>query len=224
MTEAGIAVPVYMAVDVSYSLANDLHIFNSRLTDVVDDLRSATSHVGVFLSVISFSDDVVVEVELTDIRTLNNLPKLRVRSGTSYSPVLWELRGRIDSDVRSLKQDDWKVIRPSILFLTDGAPADPDWRGALAALKEPGWRLRPNIFAFGVGSADPEVLRELATGGGEAYISRAGWDVSQGIDQFPLLVQGISTSLTASVKGGQAGFTLAVPDVFVRVPTEDDWI
>ena len=94
------------------------------------------------------------------------LPTLAPRGrGTSYASALEALRQTIPADVALLKASGYQVHRPSVFFLSDGLPTEKadKWQERLEELKDPGFRERPNILAFGVGDADPKVIQQLAT-------------------------------------------------------------
>jgi uncharacterized protein YegL len=90
------------------------------------------------------------------------------------------------------------VLRPAVFFLTDGAPNPGDpWETALDELKSPSWSRRPNILTFGVGSADAQVIKEIASKPEFAYMSNDGTDAGSAI-------AGVMQSLTQSmVTSGQ---------------------
>ena len=63
-----------------------------------------------------------------------------------------------------------------MFFLTDGQPTEKDtrWQTALEDLRDPAFKERPNILAFGVGEAEPEVIGLLASTPGFAFMMDGG--------------------------------------------------
>jgi uncharacterized protein YegL len=50
-----------------------------------------------------------------------------------------------------------------VFFISDGEPSDTNWQTAHAAVADKNWSFSPHIIAFGVGGAQAETIREVAT-------------------------------------------------------------
>ena len=158
-----LALAFYLAVDVSVSMqaSGALGVASSILPRVVDAVgASPTLSDVVRLGMIDFSDDAQVVLRLDDVRNVKSLPPCVARGGTSYASAFRLLRKEIESDVQQLKQDGYRVYRPAVFFITDGAPTDElsDLAAAFAELTDPDFRYRPNIIPFGVGEATKQLL------------------------------------------------------------------
>lgn len=218
MEPKGSILLVYFVADESGSMARNIGELNDGLTTLQDRLQKEPQAAArVRFSVIGFSDTAFTHLEAADLRSTTWLPTLTAQGLTSYAAAFDQLGLRIAVDIPHLKQQGFRVLRPAVFFLTDGQPnANDNWRAALANLRaQP---TRPNIIAFGIGDADAEIIRELATKEEYAFISARGVDTGFALSEF-------ITSLTRSVvSSGQAvasgnaelqferpeGFTLAV--------------
>lgn len=111
----------------------------------------------------SFSDDVKVELPLSDLTDIptSSLPTLELRGGTSFSSALNRLRTEIIKDFSQLKADGFLVKRPVALFLSDGGPTEGEmeWKNAFEALTN--MNVFPNLVPIGIGDCDREVMRFL---------------------------------------------------------------
>lgn len=86
-------------------------------------------------------------------------------AGTNFGHLFEFLRMTIDRDVSVLKRNRLTVGRPVVFFVSDGRPTDRvTWPAGFTAVTDPTWTARPHVIAFGVGSADPDVLTRIGTG------------------------------------------------------------
>jgi uncharacterized protein YegL len=172
----GKLLPVYFVADDSGSMGDVIGEFNTGLTSLLDAMTmDAMGAAKIRFTVLSFSDDVLVHMELADLRQVEQMPTFSARNTTCYSVAFNDLRARIDRDVDHLIRDGFQVHRPAVFFLSDGAPNDNDpWRRALGELKDLGWKRHPNIVAFGIGSADPKTINEVATRPEFAWMATGG--------------------------------------------------
>lgn len=169
--------PTYIVLDTSQSMTNHTGLLNESLKNVhkaayFDPRIAAFAH----MSIIAFNTDAHLVLPMKAINEVPALPRVECSGLTEYAKVFTLLRQRIEIDVPVLKTADRQVLRPAVFFLTDGAPTDgrkpsdnPQrtdariWRAALERLVDPSWSTHPHIIAFGVGSANESVLREVAT-------------------------------------------------------------
>ncbi len=101
--------------------------------------------------------------------------------------------------VALLKGNGYQVHRPSVFFLSDGLPTEKaeKWQACLADLKDPSFRERPNILAFGVGDADPEVIGQLASS------PRYGFMMTQGASTAGAIAEFATSMLNSMVASAQ---------------------
>jgi uncharacterized protein YegL len=209
---------VYFVADESGSMGRNIDELNEGLLTLQDALQKQPfAAARVRFSVIGFSDTAFTHLEAADLRSTTWRPTLSAQGLTSYAAAFDQLGYRISVDIPHLKRQGFTVHRPAVFFLTDGQPNPNDnWRVARANLvAQPA---APNILAFGIGDADAEIVRELATNEHYAFRSARGVDTGAALSEF-------LTSLTQSViSSGQAfasgnaqlqferpeGFTLAV--------------
>lgn len=217
----GNVLPIYLVLDASGSMSGVLGELNLGLTSLLDELHKDTMAAAkVRISILSFSDTVITHVNMVDMRTIEHLPQVASRGGTSYVAAFEDLRSRIDGDVNQLRSDGYGVYRPAVFFLSDGNPTDLDvqWRGALAQLRDEQFRRRPNIVAFGIGQADPATIVQVATKPEWAWQAARGTDTGKALAEFfRALTQSVVSSAHA-IGAGQTelqmerpeGFTMAV--------------
>ena len=166
---------------------------NQGLTSLLDAMAKQTmASAKVRFSVIGFSDTASCRLPMSHLRDVNEMPKLSAYNTTSYVAAFQHLRKQIPIDVAALIAAGNQVHRPAVFFLTDGLPNEEDWPGALAELKSPEFRERPNILAFGVGNADPETIVRIATSAEYAYQAAEGADTGRAIAR-------VCESLTRSI-------------------------
>jgi uncharacterized protein YegL len=116
------------------------------------------------ISIITFSTDAHLVLEMSDIETVDQLPMIGCHGSTSYGKMFKLVRQRIDADVERLARNAGRaVLRPAVFILTDGEPTDKEWSSAFGALIDPGWRRRPHIISYGFGAANEAVLGRIAT-------------------------------------------------------------
>lgn len=212
--------PVYLVVDESYSMSVELDQISRALVETVDLLRAnALATATVRLAVIGFSDEAVVRMPLCDLATISVTPTLQPRGGTAYRPVLDLLRSSIDSDVASLKADGLRVLRPTVIFITDGQPTDPGWEAT--KFLEPEWRFAPNVLAFCTDESTATGLLLLVGRRGRVFRT-ANDHVSFGTVTARLMRQ-LFVSLSSSVVGAaphpdaKSGLSFEIPGDLIPV-------
>lgn len=205
--------PFYLVCDESGSMAGGpINAMNMALPDlhraigtnpvVCDKTR---------FSIITFSDHPEVLQPLANLSQVMLLPELEPKGGTNYGAVFSLLKSEIESDVARLKGEGHRVFRPSVFFLSDGYPTDStDWQVPLNELTDPEWTAHPNIIAFGIEDADPDIIGRV--GVTKAFMVNAGMSPAAALKEF-------ATMLTRSIinSGSGAGDTLT-PVMPVEVP------
>ncbi len=220
MTDEGIQIlPFYLVADASYSMSQDNKIdtLNQLLPELRDELvRNPVVGDMVRFGLLDFSDDATVVMPLTDVRTVEVLPALAPRGGTSFVAAFKLLRQQIDSDYALLKADGFTIKRTTAVLLSDGAPTDDEsaWRQAFDELTRydpethDGNRLFPNLIPIGIGDCDREILGELRyrKEGSAAmpamYMSDGGNPAKAIAELIPLLIRSIVNSSLAQAEGG----------------------
>ena len=210
----GNLLPVYMVADESDSMAPHIGELNAGLASLHEALLAEPMAAAkVRFSILGFSDDVAVRMELADLRRENELPTLATRGRTNYGAAFTDLISRIPRDVQQLKSENYTVHRPAVFFFSDGLPTDGTrWR-------EPHGRLTdrsttpaaPNIIACGVGSADASTILDVATQQEFAFVSIRGTDVGSAIAKF-------CTALTKSIVASGRALAGGHPELVVEKP------
>lgn len=216
---SGNVLPIYFVADESGSMANDIGELNAGLVSLLDTLQGeAMAAAKVRLCILGFADDARCYLEPADLRDLEDMPKLSARGSTSLAAAFDELRARIPLDISELKADGYLVNRPAVFMLTDGVPNQGDgWEVAHADLVGDGFKQRPNILAFGIGAADAEVIKRVATRPEYAFIAAVGVDTGRAIAEFiKALTQSVISSGQA-LAGGQAELPVEQPKGFINL-------
>jgi uncharacterized protein YegL len=200
--------PAYLVLDTSSSMKPFEQLLNTTLLDIYDVLYG-TPQISEFihLSVISFNTTAVVVTPMTDIEELENLPTVTCNGATNLSPMFQLLRTRITEDVQALTASGTKVLRPVAFVLTDGEPTDKpedSWQADLDRLRDPGWKLRPQLITYGFGYAREKVLKRIATIG--CYLAEDG--IQMNAEAVSAALTSLLNSLVASANARQ----LQVPE------------
>ena len=160
--------------------------------------------------IIGFSDDAQVALPLADISTIQHMPTLSVRGGTSFGAAFRQLKDQIARDIADLKAQGHQVFRPSVFFLTDGEATDGgSWESEYAALVDQNNPYRPQIISFGFGEANETALAQVATL--KAFKSEGSMSPATALAEFAgtLARTIVRTATNASPDGGMQ---LQVPD------------
>jgi uncharacterized protein YegL len=194
--------PAYVLADESSSMKSHMDQLNEGLASLHEALLAEPMAAAkVRLSVLGFSSDTVLYMELADLRRAAAMPRLAARDNTSYRAAFADLSERIPNDVTRLKRDGFAVHRPAVFFLSDGQPNHGEgWRSVHRRLTDRRQlREAPNVLAFGIGGqVDPETILAVATRPNFAFVSTPGVDVGR-------TVSGFCTALTKSlVMSGRA--------------------
>jgi len=211
--------PVYFVADESGSMAGDIDELNSGLVSLLDALQAESMAASkVRFCIVGFADDARCYLEPTDLRDLEDMPKLSARGSTSYAAAFRELYTRIPNDIQRLKAEGYLVNRPAVFMLTDGAPNNGDgWQSEYAALTSEGFAQRPNVLAFGIGNAVASTIEEVATKADFAFITAAGVDTGRAIAKFiEALTQSVINSGQA-LASGQAALQVEKPEGFISL-------
>jgi uncharacterized protein YegL len=180
--------PVYVVCDVSRSTWDPqlcagredtpMDVMEDALIDILRTLEDDPMAVDTaYLSVIAFGDSPVDVLPLTSMYDEPAVPALPRHLSANYADVLryldWQLRG----DHRRLHSADLGVYTPLVLFIVH---ADPhingvpqrmsDWLPLRQALGSPDHPMRPDIVAFGMGTASEDTVKALASAPEAAFI------------------------------------------------------
>jgi uncharacterized protein YegL len=203
--------PFYVVCDESYSMVDDIDALNQYLAELhqaigTDPVVSDKTR----FCVIAFSGTAEVLLPLSELSEVEEMPGLTAKSSTSYGAAFALLRDTIERDVAMLKGDGHMVYRPAVFFLSDGLPTDESsWAQSHQRLTDPGWGLRPNIVAFGIGDTDADTIRRVGTF--KAFIVNEGVSPTSALHEFAkALTKSIVKSGTSLAQDGSA--TLQVPD------------
>jgi uncharacterized protein YegL len=211
--------PTYIMIDTSYSMKDDEDTLNETIEYLYDELITSPricefAHV----SLIAFNTDAHVVLEMTDIESIDHLPRLECNGVTNFTRAFQVLRERIDLDVSRLNTAGREVLRPVAFVLTDGQPTDheghlsDDWKAEYARLTDPSWRRHPNVVPFGFGKATASVLQQMATIDDFAFLARN----SAGSDALKRIFATLLHTLVASAQHNELQLPTSV-DGFIRV-------
>ncbi|WP_328328288.1 VWA domain-containing protein [Kribbella sp. NBC_00382] len=156
--------PIFLLVDVSASMAGGpIEALNSAMPEIQKAMLSDPT-VGEIarVALVTFSDVARTVIPLCDLADAS-IPEVMVESGTNFAAGFREAKSAIDSGLRSMPKGT-PFYRPVVFFMSDGEHiAREDYRQALSELKDPNWKLAPEVVSFGLGEAKVEPLKEIAT-------------------------------------------------------------
>lgn len=215
------ALPAYLVLDTSGSMEPYESLLNKTLLSIYDTLYTSPQvSEFVHLSVLSFNTMPHVVTPMTDIEELESLPTVSCSGLTNFGPMFHLLRGRIETDLLTLRDAGLQVVRPVVFLLTDGVPTD-DPKGAWLAdyqeLRDPDWKPRPQFITYGFGHASEAVLKQISTAA--AYLAD---DASEEATASALTgaLTSMLNSLVASAKSRQLEIPPAVKG-YRSIPLDD---
>ena len=218
----GQVLPMYFVGDESHSMAGEpIAAVNQGLIDLRDEVaKHPLIGKKVRFGIITFAESAQTRLELSELSEDLVLPTLSPRGrGTSYAAALEALRQTIPADVALLKGNGYQVHRPSVFFLSDGLPTEKaaHWQGRLAELKDPSFRERPNILAFGVGEADPEVIGQLASSPRYGFMMTQGASTAGAIAEFAASMLNSMVASAERLDRGEHTIEFEKPEGFVQL-------
>jgi uncharacterized protein YegL len=218
----GQVLPMYFVGDESHSMVGaPIAAVNRGLLDLRDEVaKHPLIGKKVRFGIITFADTAETRLELSELSEDIVLPTLSTRGrGTSYASALEALRQSIPADIALLKSSGYQVHRPSVFFLSDGQPTEDEekWRTRLEELKEPGFRERPNILAFGVGDADPKVIQQLATSPRYGFMMTEGASTAGAIAEFAASMLNSMVASAERLDRGEQTIEFEKPEGFVQL-------
>ena len=215
--------PTYVIIDESKSMEGTEQDLQAGLETLLDALQenadaSAVAHVGV----VGFSDAAFVRQPLTDWAELAEVPELQLGVRTSYQAAFELLRDTIEDDVEALKASNYRVLRPAVFFLSDGKPNLGSWENAHEALVSSDFKYRPNVLAFGIGEAEPEIIAQVATHEDYAFMVEAGILPGDALLKFfTALTRSVIASGAGVATGGErAALQVAQPEGFINIEVD----
>ncbi|WP_328618141.1 VWA domain-containing protein [Amycolatopsis sp. NBC_00355] len=208
--------PFYLVIDASYSMSGKKIDSANRILGQVRDALAQNPILSdkVRIGLVDFADDARVQLPLCDVLEPSlNLPTVTPRGGTSYVAAFELLHSTIAANIKLLKADKFLVHRPTVFFLSDGAPTDrtAEWKAAFAELV--GDKAYPNVIAFGVDDADARVLQSLihpSTGGKQMqmYLMDKGEDAAKAITAMAEIMISSVLESGRSMSQGESGIKL----------------
>jgi uncharacterized protein YegL len=221
-TVIGQVLPMYFVGDESHSMAGEpIAAVNRGLLDLRDEVaKHPLIGKKVRFGIITFADTAETRLELSELSEDLVLPTLSPRGrGTSYASALEALRQSIPADIALLKSTGYQVHRPSVFFLSDGQPTEKEekWGARLEELRDPSFRERPNILAFGVGDADPQVIRQLATSPRYGFMMTEGASTAGAIAEFAASMLNSMVASAERLDRGEQTIEFEKPEGFVQL-------
>jgi uncharacterized protein YegL len=152
----------YVVCDKSASMAGDaIETVNNSLVEMQRVLLSDPVITDkCWMSIISFSSQAHVELELCSPPEIQALPTIEAGGITNYGAAFSLLKNQIEVDLPSLAQSH-RPLRPVVFFLTDGAPSDEHWHRDLQLLVDASETYAPTLVVLPVGDIPPSVLSEF---------------------------------------------------------------
>jgi len=212
--------PTYVVIDSSGSMKPHEQLLNDNILEIIDILLSRPQiREFVHLSIIEFNTRPHLLRGMSDVLEGAITPKVTCGGATNYGAMFDLIRDRINVDVPALSSAGVNVLRPFVIFLTDGAPTDESadaWLGPLGRLLDKGWRRHPHTMSYGFGNAGEHVLRKIST----LRAFTAEESIKGSVEALSSALNSILRSLVASAQKKQ----LQIPeDVagFRSIPLDD---
>jgi len=214
--------PVYIMIDTSQSMAPFEDVLNETIETLYDELITSP-RISEFahVSILSYNTEAEVVVQMTDLQSMNVLPQLECGGVTNFVKALRLLRSRIEEDVPQLSNAGREVLRPVAFLLTDGQPTDENgylsnnWRSDFVSLVDKSYRRHPNVVPFGYGAATADILNEVATIPGAAFLAKEGGTA----EALRKIIPALLNTLVASARDHELRLPTEV-DGFIRVSPE----
>lgn len=212
--------PVYIVLDTSASTIGSIYDLNIAALSMVDafTLQPLLGET-VWVSIVTFSNNAKVLVPLLPGRELK-IPLITPGGGTSYGSAFRLLRKIIPSDIKRVRSTGNRVLRPVMFFISDGPPTD-EWTRALEELNSPDFKEHPTIIAFGIGSADPEIIRKVGMSGGAFASSVRLPQESDYYSFFSQMRKMLTSTISSSVSSGEAA--IPSPQRVFTTPIDEEW-
>jgi uncharacterized protein YegL len=210
----GRCLPVYIMIDTSMSMRPFESILNDSLEAIYDELiTSPRLSDFTAVSILSYNTEAEVVLKMTNSRSLAELPVLSCRGVTNLGKALRLLRSQIEEDIPRLSRVGRAVLRPVTFLLTDGLPTD-DWKSDFAPLVDKSYFRHPNIIPFGYGEATADLMGEISTIPGAAFLNMDNNTAAALRKVFPALLN----TLTFSARAGALTLPTEV-EGFISVST-----
>lgn len=200
----------YLLVDDSGTMSEHIDTVNDVLGHVVADLQSETAaKLSAQLGVIAFSDRARTLLPAADITDDLKLPRLeKTEYQTNFAAAFDALRTDIARALQMNKKRQVDTHRAVVFFLTDGRPEPEDqpWREALRRLLHDDAKLRPKIFAFGIGKANEDILGEIATEDAWKFVDADRGTIAEALKTWAEVFVGtlVGTSSSTTLQKPQA--------------------
>ena len=162
-TAARSVLPVYVVCDVTKPADKSDLSYANELAGVLLEMSSdPTVADKIRVCIAIFSDQAKVLLPLSDLSEGIGMPLLTYEGNIRrYGPAFTLMKSLMERDIRNLDAGGHDVMRPVIIFISGGAPAD-DWRSSYRDLANA--RIRPEIFTWAVGAVEQTGLTEIANG------------------------------------------------------------
>jgi uncharacterized protein YegL len=172
--------PVYVVIDTSLSMKPFEDVLNESIETLYDELITSP-RISDFahISILSYNTDAEVVLHMTDLQSLEALPQFECGGVSNFSKAIDLVRQLIDEDVPRLRSAGREVLRPIVFLLTGSQPtnehgdSNDSWKRGYALLVDNSYPFHPNVVPFGYGSASSDIINEISTIPGAAFLATA---------------------------------------------------
>jgi uncharacterized protein YegL len=192
--------PVYLVIDVSYSMAGDaIKSAQQAVDDILFEIKTIpTLAESAFIAVITFCERADRIMPMSNLSYVDASPVLELGASTSYVAAIDAVLADLRDDVAEMKANGKAVFRPCVFFLTDGEPTDLDADLDAALQRLHASQPLPNVIPIGVGQAPEDRLKQLATNGFPAW--KANGELGPAMAE---VAKALVRSVVSSVKNSQ---------------------
>lgn len=198
-TAADVCLPIYLAVDTSFAMADHIETVNECEMAVYDALYTEPALAPYArLSVVSFNEDAYLVLPLTEVNKLESLPTFGADGPTRYRPMLTLVHEQADRDAAALRAGAMRVLDPVICVITSGGGTDIRLKPVL-----PGEHPAHQVVAYGFAGADRDTLASLGTTAAYAAEAAAAPDRA-----WSAIADNLATALAEAPSLGRATFPI----------------
>jgi len=156
--------PCVLVLDVSGSMGGEPigEVNNGLDTLKAGIIEDSVARERVRLAIVTFSDVVQVVREFDQVESMD-MPKLEAGGTTKLVDGVRQGIELVNKEKSWLRKTGQTCYRPYVILVTDGGPdSDQDMQGLKKELADGAEGKHFNFWAFGVGGADMNVLKELS--------------------------------------------------------------
>ena len=175
--------PVYLVLDESAQAEEVLPHVSDELPGMLTAIAGDAAAPGIRLAVLGYDRHVTELMPLGAVNAAARTPRLTAGDTAAYAVLFAALGDRIDADLAAVPAG--QQVNTPMVYVLCASTADDNWTVARHRLTDPDLHPRPpEIMAFGVGDAPPDLVAGIASDSSEAFLAAPGSDPAAAIQHF----------------------------------------